>query len=240
SPPSGVSGNSFLSVERGSSGPIVLTLGGFYDQDADGQFQRFLSDASKAIAKDPDRALILDLRGNPGGLDAFGVATIQLLASKPFTVYEQITATPTFDVDYVETKRLPDGTQVIMGADGQGVTPAPDVIHRGPLFVLVDQRTGSTATDVASHLDAFEGAVIIGQETIGAYNANSSGFLNLHTLKHSKAQLYLPQLRYITSAASSTRRHRGVLPDVPIDLSPEDLSSGRDAVMETARALANY
>ncbi|MEO1643331.1 MAG: S41 family peptidase, partial [Pseudomonadota bacterium] len=228
----------FLSVTETANGSIKLRLGGFYDKDSDGQFEAFLNDASTAIAKAPEATVILDLRGNPGGIDGYGVATIQLLSSKAFTVYDEITTTADFDVDYVQTEIRADGVKVVRGADGLSETPAPKVTHKGPLILLVDQRTGSTATDVASHLDAFEEAIIIGQETTGAYNANSSGYLDLFTLKNSGAQLYLPQWRYTTSATSSARVHRGVLPDIPFYPVPSDLLSEEDRMMETALILA--
>ena len=228
----------FLSVTRRADGVVILRIAGFYDRDRDQQFADFLADAGAALEGEDVRAAIIDLRGNPGGVDAYGVATLALLASSPFVVYERIEATADFKRDGYTVATDDEGRRLVSGADGQELTAPTGSGVTGPLVVLIDQRTGSTAADVASHLDAFEDAILVGEETTGAYNANSSGFLDVHVLAHSGAQLYLPRWRYQTAAARSDRRHRGVLPDIPVGRMPPGVGGDEDRALRTALSLA--
>ncbi|NNU17713.1 hypothetical protein HK107_15380 [Parvularcula sp. ZS-1/3] len=237
SSPQGDPDDPFLEVSA-SDGALEVRIGGFYDRDSDGQFTDLLDTVRASLANDPAQPVIVDLRGNPGGIDAFGVATIGLFADEPFTVYDEVTANPGFDREGYTLEERADGTLTVIGLDGTEETAPASTEHTGPLIIIVDSRTGSTAADVASHLDAFEDAIIVGEETTGAYNANSSGYLDLHVLPNSGARLYLPRFRYITSAADDRFIHRGIIPDVPVKTLPEDLRSGRDRAHEVARDIA--
>ena len=99
-----------------------------------------VGDAVRRFASQGSRGLILDLRGNPGGLtdEALRVAGIFL--------GEQVAA------------RLEDGRS--MSATGPQLTGAP-------LAVLVDGGTASAAELVAGALQDHERAVLVGLETFG-------------------------------------------------------------------------
>jgi C-terminal processing protease CtpA/Prc len=156
-------------------------------------------------------AMILDLRGNPGGL-----------------------------IDAVEATAgifLPPGTLVVSGTGRYGLfrrrfvaTAAAQVRYDGRLAVLVDGASESGAEALASALALHHRAVIIGEHTarhvLGVQveeRLADGGLLRVATLD-------------IRDADGNVLEGRGVTPDIIVGRTPADVARGRDPQLRAAIA----
>lgn len=176
--------------------------------------------------------LILDLRGNGGGVDMFGATLVSYLASKPFGYFERIEVTP----DYAGNVRIEerDGRRLMLSHEGLQVQQPAELRFEGDVSFLIDGHTFSTAADVASVAHANGLATFLGEETGGGYEGNNSGDSLRLPLENSGITVRVPHWNYTTAGVDPSHHGRGVEPDVPVKPSIDDVLAGRDAVLERA------
>jgi carboxyl-terminal processing protease len=149
--------------------------------------------------------LILDLRGNRGGLIGMTVGLTGLLESHPTTI----------GVMEGRTGRIP-----FVGFPQQ----AP---YTGPLVILVDGSTESAGEMFASAMQEDGRAMVIGQTTAG--NALPSGIIELPT-----GALFQYGLGNFRTPHGGLLEGRGVIPDVNVPLNRRSLLHGVDPQLATA------
>lgn len=163
------------------------------------------------------KALILDLRGNPGGTDLLGQALASHLI-EPGYAYFGLSA------QRDGRWREPFQVRPKHGADHPRFS--------GRLVVLIDESTFSTADNLAACLrDAHPNATFIGQPT-GA----GTGAPREFTLPNTKAVVSFCTMR-VYSPRGTLIEGIGVWPDIAIVPSRDDLLQGRDVALEEAMAL---
>ncbi|MCD4825572.1 MAG: PDZ domain-containing protein [Phycisphaerae bacterium] len=145
------------------------------------------------------RGLVLDLRGNPGGLLVDGVAVTDLFLSKGHIV------------------TIADRSENRRGHNAHNDTPYAKV----PLVVLVDEATASAAEIVAGALAANARAVLVGQRTRGKGCVQTMirlpddlGQVNLTT-----AEFFIEQDVPIQRRAG--RKSWGIEPQIPVAIPAE-------------------
>jgi carboxyl-terminal processing protease len=160
--------------------------------------------------------MILDLRGNPGGLAAMlmGIAGHFVDERKPLGVMQTRDNPP---LRFTANPRL-------VSAAGQPVD-----VFRGPLAILVDGMSGSASECFAGGMQSIGRARIFGQTTMGqALPAQFRELPNGDVLMYAFGD-------FVT--ADGTRLEgRGVIPDETVPLRREDLLAGRDRTLEAALA----
>ena len=137
-----------------------------------------LTDAITSLRKDGMRSLILDMRGNPGGLLDQGIAASDLFLDPGQEV--------------VETRgRAPNSSRVYRDSKPQ---PWPGM----PVVVLVNGGTASAAEIIAGALQDHDRAVLVGTPTFGKGLVQSLWPLSSETaLKLTTARWYTPSGRTI-------------------------------------------
>ena len=165
-----------------------------------------LRDALRSLAaQEQIRAVILDLRGNPGGL----LREAELTAG---------TFLPpgTLLVRTMSRSELP-GTYV-----SRGEPAMPEV----PLAVLVDDHTASSSEVVTIGLRSARRATIIGERTAGALGASRAFPLSVGAMVVTQAKVVGPNNEII--------EHEGIAPDLVVKLTGTDMEQGRDTQLEAA------
>jgi len=209
-----------------------------------------LDSVFQKIAKQKNKTLILDLRGNGGGVDSYGAYLVSYFTDKPFRYFDRIhliSIAPSFATLKSQTlDDLRDGT-IPDPKGGYLVTPKlhPGVGElvpaktpfKGKVFVLIDGGTFSTSADVAAILKNITKPVFIGEETGGAYEGNSSGLNALIVLPNSRLKLKINMYGY-WNAVPQLEKGRGVQPNYFIEKKIHDVLNGIDLQLNKAVELA--
>jgi carboxyl-terminal processing protease len=184
---------------NGKVGYIAVT--GFSDNSS-AKFH----DALQADLKAGKKAIILDLRGDPGGY----VTAAQSIAS------EFIKDGPIF------WEQDADGTQHETDATGKGIATDPSI----KLVVLVDKGSASASEIVSGALQDRKRATIVGETSFGKGTVQQWIQLqNGSALKLTIAKWLTPDKRWI--------HHVGIVPDVPV-ATPADAGPTNDPVLDKA------
>lgn len=159
--------------------------------------------------------IVIDLRGNPGGLAGMIMGIAGHFMTERATL--GVMKTKDSELRFVANPRM-------VNAADQRVTP-----YGGPLVILVDSMTGSASECFAGGMQSLGRAHIVGQTTMGqALPALFDKLPNGDVLIHAWGD-------FVTGTGVRIEG-RGVVPDEPVALTREDLLAGRDAPMAAALA----
>lgn len=166
-----------------------------------------MDDLRKAIKEHASAAgLILDLRGNPGGLAPVTYAIAGMLSQKPGTLgtMKQRTVTVQFPI-------LPQAPR-----------------YAGPVAVLTDELSASCSEILAGGLQELKRAVVIGRKTPGMVLPSAIDKLPGGVrFQYAFADFKTPRGVLLEG--------RGVTPDIPVVLTPQSLRTLGDPDIATAR-----
>jgi carboxyl-terminal processing protease len=159
--------------------------------------------------------IVIDLRGNPGGLAAMVMGIAGHFTPNRDTL--GVMKTKDSELRFNANPRL-------VNADGQRVEP-----YAGPLAILVDSMTGSASECFAGGMQSLGRAKVFGQTSMGqALPALFDKLPNGDVLIHAWGD-------FVTGTGVRIEG-RGVVPDVPVALTRDSLLSGRDATLDAALA----
>jgi carboxyl-terminal processing protease len=145
--------------------------------------------AAVANLKETDaQKLILDLRGNPGGMLEEAIKVVNLFIERGLTVVATKGKIPSLSTTYTTTRRAYDTTI--------------------PIVVLIDQRSASAAEIVAGVIQDYDRGVLMGKKTFGKGLVQTTRPLSYNTqLKLTTSKYHLPSGRSIQKIDYS-RQHR--------------------------------
>lgn len=160
------------------------------------------------------QGIILDLRGNPGGVGAM------VMGFGGHFVEEYVS---------LGTMRTRDG-ELRFVANPRRINTSGELVDpfAGQLAILIDSTSGSTSEVFAGGLQAIGRARVFGQRSMGAVLPSLMDELpNGDILQHAFAD-------FVVTATGERLEGRGVVPDQEITISRADLLAGRDPAMEAA------
>ena len=170
-----------------------------FTQDCSKDVKNALTDLKKTYSP---KSLILDLRGNPGGLLIEAVNVSNLFVEKGQEIVSTKGKVKQFDETY-RAKNLPVDTQI-------------------PLVVLVNRGSASASEIVAGALQDIDRAVIIGTRTFGKGLVQTTRPLSYNSrLKVTTAKYYIPSGRCIQALDYSNRNEDGSVGHIPDSLISE-------------------
>jgi carboxyl-terminal processing protease len=175
----------------------------------DAEFQRAID-----RYRDAD-GIVIDLRGNPGGLAAMLMGISGQFLDERTTL--GVLKTRDSELRFVSNPRLTD-------ARGMRVQP-----FAGPVAILVDGLTGSASECFAGGMQAIGRARVFGQTSMG--QALPALFDRLPN-----GDVFIHAWGDFVTADGTRLEGRGVVPDDIVPVTRENLLAGRDAPLEAALA----
>ena len=147
-------------------------------------------------------SLVLDLRGNPGGLLVEAVRTCNLFIDKGELIVSTIGKVKQWDSEY-KTSREPIDTEI-------------------PIAVLVSRGSASAAEIVAGAMQDLDRGIVIGQKTFGKGLVQATRPLKYNAqLKVTTAKYYIPSGRCIQMLDYTHRNDDGSVGMIPDSLITE-------------------
>ena len=240
-------------------GLAYLRPGPFYDNRTDAahpwdptDFQAFLDDSFNNFLEQDAKALLIDLRDNPGGDNSFSDLMVAWFANKPFRFSSAFDIKVSAAAIESNRKRLQDtggGTDstsaklatLYTGKSlGSRVSfPIPLVAPRqgtrftAPVYLLVNRHSYSNTVLVAAIAQDYGFGKVMGEET--ADLASTYGALEKFTLPRTGIEVAFPKARILRP--SGDPQARGVIPDIAI-ATPLSTSSNDVVLEQTEKIIA--
>lgn len=217
--------------------------------DSAWNWREFLTSTFGQLRDRKTAHLVLDLRGNEGGLDDCGRALLAHIADREIVIdaYQRKT----------KYRRVPDALNPHLDTWddsfrdwGDAATPADDGFFRlqtgsadtttiaprddgfrGRVSVLIDSENSSATFNFARDVQANRLGQLIGEPTGGNRRGINGGAFFFLRLPKSGLEVDIPLIGYFPASAQPDA---GLLPDVAIAPSVDDLRAGIDRVLETA------
>jgi carboxyl-terminal processing protease len=192
----------------------------FHGIETQAQALRYLEEFHDA------RAVILDVRGNPGMGEP--IALQSALMGKPYQSWTESSSLHggpllrSYDAAYPERSTITTSDAV--------VNPS-EKAYTGRLILLTDRICSCACEDFVMPFKYSKRATLVGETTAGTFSFtryvsfDNGMILNIAAIHH-------------TFPDGSQFEGIGIVPDVPVDITPDDLRSGRDVVLKTALELA--
>lgn len=200
--------------------------------------------------------LILDLRGNLGGrLSDVRELYSYLVEADKYQFVQPAVITSKFNLPFYQVKGLPGWSYpvlspfILSGAvvswaktfskdglnythlTGSKIEKSKADRYRGDLFVLIDGGTFSAASLIATNLKVGKRAIFFGEETGGAASGTVAGVLPVLKLPNSHLRWRFG-LMDVKPYYQVNEAGRGIMPDVPVVRSVDDVIKGKDPVLD--------
>jgi len=186
------------------------------------KFNYWMAPINEPVALAVDRfrqsdAIIVDLRGNPGGLASMMSGIAGHFLADPVLLGTMKTRQTPLPLSYRVNPR-------IVTTDGRRVE-----VFAGRLAILVDELTGSTSETFTGAMQSLGRARVFGRQTMGQA-------LPAVTKRLPSGDVFMYAVGDFTTSTGRSLEGSGVTPDVLMDLSRRTLLAGRDADVEAALA----
>ena len=218
--------------------------------DGKWDWKAWLEETFARLAAKKTKALILDLRGNEGGLDVGDLVLAHLidhdLIVDGYSRKVRYRRVPDALIPYLDTwdKSFRDwGAEAMNPKDGfydlKGEEPSgPKVIHplaprfAGRVAVLADGSNSSATFQFDQVAQEQHLAVLVGQPTGGNQRGINGGAFFFLRLPYSRLEADLP---LIANFPSRPRPDAGLAPDVLASPTAQDIAQGTDVALAAAR-----
>ncbi|WP_299521316.1 S41 family peptidase [Winogradskyella sp.] len=217
----------------------IMTIRTF--NNAEG-FKGFVDESFKKIAESNIKKLILDFRGNGGGDETNAIHLYAYLTTKPFKYYDryEMNVQPNTKIDQESTlvsyetlnffsevtSKDTMGRTIISDLEplrGRFLNPSewqkPIEKHNftGQVVALIDGGSFSATSEICAIIQRDKRATLVGEETGGTFDGNTSGIYDQITLPKSRLKVKIPLIKYVMdSDGASYNFGRGVLPEYQV------------------------
>ncbi|QMU28633.1 S41 family peptidase [Adhaeribacter radiodurans] len=226
----------------------ILTIDNFNVYKDQMDVKKFYRDTFWQLNAKNIQNLIIDVRGNEGGIDKWGALLYSYLSDKPFRYYDEIRVAQKKKFSFTEhiawvPKMFPVYRRFLIrkSKDGMYTFPFKKLLKtqkpqshpfKGDVYILTDGYSFSVTSEFAAIAHSNNRATFIGRETGGGYYGNTSGFFVVAVLPNTKIELATPQWGYYMAVEDYPYPDRGILPDHEVIPTIEDILQKHDADLE--------
>lgn len=219
--------------------------------DSEWDWKQFLDSSFDQLAQKKTANLIIDLRGNEGGLDVGDVISSRLINQDLRAAeFKRLVRSPKVPEDlkpYLDTwdksffdwgaaaSDFRDGFYRLERAgatDGGNVIKASAPRFEGRTFVLVDASNSSATFQFAQTVQRNKLATLVGQPTGGNQRGINGGAFFFLRLPNSKIEVDLPLIGFFPEGEAADA---GLQPDILVAPKVEDIARGVDTELSTLR-----
>lgn len=238
-----------------ADGIATLRMPGWALYNGTWDWKAFLADAFARIHADGATALVIDLRGNEGGIDVgdeilphLVAAPLAIRAPPPLVRYREVPdalvpVLDTWDPSFRDwgDKAVPHDARflrLVRDADdvadaGAGRTVQPRAPRfAGPVFVLVGASNSSATFQFAEQVQQAGIARLVGQPTGGNRRGINGGAFFFLRLPRTGLEVDLPLIARFRDGVPDA----GLVPDIEVRRTAQEVVVGRDAEMRAVRA----
>ncbi|WP_459211748.1 S41 family peptidase [Aquimarina rhabdastrellae] len=222
----------------------------------DGRYKEFFQESFKKIDSAKATHMILDLRNNPGGSVNQITDLYSYFATEKFKMVKEAEVLTRVPVLKSVLSYNASVAQKVFGSIFSPLIVAHNLIKthkkdgkryyklknaketevnplrfKGKLYVLTNGASFSASSILSTNLKASNRAVIIGEETGGAFNGTVAGLFKNFRLPHSRLSIRMGMMQVETPYTTSPDGY-GVTPDVEVLPKLEDRLIGRDTEIQ--------
>lgn len=239
-------------IERRGDGVAVLRMPTWAVYNSRWDWQGFLARELDRLASEGARGLVIDLRGNEGGLDCGDAILARLidhdLRAPAYARRTRYRRAPADLVPLLDTwdKSFLDWGEAAVGPDAAGFyrlaadDDARDLIRpagqrlRAPVVVLVDAACSSATFQFAQLVKESGVATLVGMPTGGNQRGINGGVFFFTRLPATGIEIDVPLIAYMPDRP---RPDAGIAPDIRIPPSVAAIAAGEDRGLAAAVAL---
>lgn len=237
------------SLKIDSSGTLaVMTIHSFENK---GRLPTFYRSSFRQLRKKNVPNLVIDLRTNGGGKVNNYTALARYISDSAFKVADTAAALRNglgrykryFSSGWLNsmilfftTRKKSDGEYHFRYWERHRFRPRHKNHYNGRVFVLINGPTFSAATLFAHTVKGQSNVLLIGEEAGGGAHGNSGILIPDIVLPETKMRIRLPLFRLV-QYRHAPKNGRGVMPDIYVPPTVENVRTGRDGKMEKVMEL---
>jgi len=236
-------------LEFWDNNTAYLQLGTFDVFQLSFEWSEFLKNAFKEIKKRKTKNLVIDIRWNEGGQDEVLFFIGQNITKQPIKIpqrqdlvrYNKISAELkpylfTWDNTFFDlsSKTKPFNNEYFL-FEGQNITEIQPFKNAfdGTVYLLVNASNSSATFYFAEIAKENKLATLIGETTGGSQKGLNAGTMFFLRLPNSKIEIDIP----IIGSFSEDKPSEGIVPDVIVKPTLEDLINGEDKTLTTTKTI---
>lgn len=200
------------------------------------KFDKEIKSYLETIQEAKIEKLLIDLRGNTGGSDSNPAHLASFFFEQPYHYWSRIEITEAVAKDVSGIKQIfygkpkyVNGTwrwsnKGLFSKEFKFTNPQNSAksAFTGQVFILTDGMCFSSCSDFVAIMQSNRKAVIIGEETGGGYQGNTSGLIPSVPLECGLV-VDIPLLKYFNAVPSNDNYGRGTVPDLALHPTLEEL-----------------
>lgn len=247
-----------VDAAAGAGKTLLLRLSSFGVADA-AEYERRVDEifAELAASVTAEDTIILDVRGNEGGLRTHGIAVLNHVLAAPYAQWQEMAArvlrVPEAFRGRVRFPFVPEaalaerfgaaprrGERYVFSGDPLASLMRPrGAGYPGRVVAFIDGTTASAATEMIAALRAARpDAILVGTESGGGCGGHVGELPALYTAEKTGLVVLVSLIELRHVATPGCQAGHGFAPDVEISYQREDFLAGRDPYLAALPALA--
>ncbi|MFM7839451.1 MAG: S41 family peptidase, partial [Chitinophagaceae bacterium] len=224
-----------------------LTINGFFRGTG---LRKFYRSSFRSLREQKIQHLILDLRSNGGGDANLSTTLTRYLIDHRFNLTDTLYALRRLGPYrcYIHnhffyqlallftTRKKADGYYHFGFYERRHYTPKQKNFFNGSVYIITGGNSYSATTLITKALQGQSNVVVVGEETGGGAYGNSAWMIPWVTLPNTRIRFRLPLFKMVMPNYTG-EAGRGILPDLPVNVTAESIRNGIDLKTQRVKEL---